>query len=126
MSKELLGSELYYRDLCEAYYGLSDKASSMKKLSLELDTFKELFLKLKEDEQMILQLQDDINNIGQDTLMPYFRYEVKDLVRFTTRLYYTHTDRAIEKNFLAECKRVKEYLDRKIMALKMRQINMEF
>ena len=41
MSKELLGSELYYRDLCEAYYGLSDKASSMKKLSLKLDTFKE-------------------------------------------------------------------------------------
>ena len=126
MSKELLGSELYYRDLCEAYYGLSDKASTMKKLSLKLDTFKELFFKLKEDEQMILQLQDDINNIGQDTLMPYFRYEVKDLVRFTTRLYYTHTDRAIEKNFLAECKRVKEYLDRKIMALKMGQSCMEF
>lgn len=126
MSKELLGSELYYRDLCEAYYGLSDKASSMKKLSLKLDTFKELFFKLKEDEKMILQLQEDINNIGQDTLMPYFRYKVKDLVRFTARLYYTHTDRAIEKNFLAECKRVKEFLDRKIRALNMKQSCMEF
>ena len=126
MSKELLGSELYYRDLIEAYYGLSDKASSMKKLSLKLDTFKELFFKLKEDEQMILQLQEDIISIEQDALMPYFRYNLKDLVRFTTRLYYTSTDKAIEKNFLAECKRVKEYLDRKIMALKMGQSCMEF
>ena len=126
MSKELLGSELYYRDLCEAYYGLSDKASSMKKLSLKLDTFKELFFKLKEDEQMILQLQEDIISIEQDALMPYFRYNLKDLVRFTTRLYYTSTDRAIEKNFLAECKRVKEYLDRKIRALNMRQSYVEF
>ena len=126
MSKELLGSELYYRDLIEAYYGLSDKASSMKKLSLKLDTFKELFFKLKEDEQMILQLQEDIISIEQDALMPYFRYNLKDLVRFTTRLYYTSTDRAIEKNFLAECKKVKEYLDRKITALKRGQSYMEF
>ena len=126
MSKELLGSELYYRDLCEAYYGLSDKASTMKKLSLKLDTFKELFFKLKEDEQMILQLQEDIISIEQDVLMPYFRYNLKDLVRFTTRLYYTSTDRAIEKNFLAECKRVKEFLDRKIRALTMKQSCIEF
>lgn len=126
MSKELLGSELYYRDLCEAYYGLSDKASTMKKLSLKLDTFKELFFKLKEDEQMILQLQDDIINIEQNALMPFFEYNEKALNRFTTRLYYTSTDRAIEKNFLSECKRVKEFLDRRIRALKMRQINIEF
>lgn len=126
MSKELLGSELYYRDLCESYYSLSDKASTMKKLSLKLDTFQELFFKLKKDEEMLLQLQDDINAIGQETLLPYFRYKLKDLVRFTTRLYYTHTDKPIEKNFLAECYSIKEYLDKKIMALKMKQSVMEF
>ncbi|WP_418187310.1 hypothetical protein ACNSOP_09120 [Aliarcobacter lanthieri] len=126
MSKELLGTELYYRDLCESYYGLSDKASTMKKLSLKLNTFRELFNKLKEDEKMILQLQDDINILGQDVLMPCFRYKLKDLVRFTTRLYYTHTDKPIEKNFLAECYLIKEYLDRKIRALNMRQSVMEF
>lgn len=125
MSKELLGSELYYRDLCEAYYSLSDKASTMKKLSLKLNTFKELFFKLKEDEQMILQLQDDIISKGENELMLYFKNE-KEVSRFTTRLYYTRTDRAIEKNFLAECKKVKEFLDRKIRALNMKQSCMEF